>query len=94
MPLRRATNLVGNGPHCDVKIDDERLVPLTGRIIVSETSLRYQHRQAGLMAVVQGQEVRAGQEATLRLDNTIQLCEGLSLRLGRRTSVVDDVTES
>lgn len=94
LPLRRTTNLIGNGPHCDIKIDDERLAPLTGRLLVSETSIRYQHRQAGLMAVVQGQEVRAGQEATLRLDNTIQLFEGLTLRLGRRTSVVDDVTES
>ena len=94
LPLRRTVNLIGNGPHCEIKIDDERLSALTGRLVVTETSLRYQHRQAGLMAMVQGQEVRAGQEATLRLDNTIQFCEGLSLRLGRRTSVVDDVTES
>jgi hypothetical protein len=94
LPLRRTVNLIGNGPHCEIKIDDERLASLTGRLVVTESSLRYQHRQAGLMAVVQGQEVRAGQEATLRLDNTIQLCEGLSLRLGRRTSVVDDVAES
>ena len=93
LPLRRTVNLIGNGPHCEIKIDDERLSPLTGRLVVTETSLRYQHRQGGMMAVVQGQEVRAGQEATLRLDNTIQLCEGLSLRLGRRTSVVDDVAE-
>lgn len=94
LPLRRTVNLIGNGPHCEIKLEDERLAPLTGRLVVTETSLRYQHRQAGLMAVVHGQEVRAGQEATLRLDNTIQLCEGLSLRLGRRTSVIDDASES
>lgn len=94
LPLRRTVNLLGNGSNCDIRLDDERLAPLTGRLVVSESALRYQHRQAGQVAVVQGQELRAGQEATLRLENTIQLCEGLTLRLGRRTSGLDDLGES
>jgi len=94
LPLRRTVNLLGNGSNCDIRLDDERLAPLTGRLLVSESSLRYQHRQPGQVAVVQGQELRAGQEATLRLENTIQLCEGLTLRLGRRTSGLDDVGEN
>lgn len=92
--LRRTVNLIGSAPHCEIRIEDERLAEVAGRLVISETTLRYQHRQAGLMAVVQGQEVRAGQEASLRLEHTIQLTEGIQLRLGRRTSVVDEALES
>ena len=91
-PLKRTSNAIGSAPGCEIQIEDPRLGPLCGRLVVSETSLRYQHRQPGLVAVVQGQEVRAGQEASLRLEHTIVL-DGLTLRLGRRTSVVDDTSE-
>ena len=91
-PLRRTINLIGSASHCDIHIEDERLVPLTGRLVVTESSLRYQHRQAGLLATVQGKEIRAGEETPLRLEHTIEL-GAIHLRLGRRAKAGDDPLE-
>lgn len=93
-PLRRTVNILGNGPNCDINLSDERLAPVTGRIVVTESSLRYQHRQPMMLATVQGRELRAGEEAPLKLEHQIHLGNAVELRLGRRTATADDTLES
>lgn len=89
-PLRRTVNVVGQGPNCEINLEDDSLTALTGRIVVSESSLRYQHRQPGMLARVEGQELHAGEEAKLKLDYHIQLGNSVELRLGRRTAAAED----
>lgn len=92
--LRRSVTVIGNGPHCDLSIEDDRLASLVGKLVVSETSIRYQHRLPGVAIRIQGQEVSAGQDTPLRMDHTIELFPGLELRLGRRSSSLAESGES
>jgi len=93
-PLQRSVNQIGTAAHCEIQLQDERLAPLVGKLVVTESSLRYQHRQSGLTASVQGQELCAGQESALRMDHLIELCPGVELRLGRRSANLHEKTES
>jgi pSer/pThr/pTyr-binding forkhead associated (FHA) protein len=89
LPLQREVNLVGSAQHCDIRVDDERISPEHGRIIVGEGSLRYQHRQAGTTATVNQQELNAGQEATLRVGTLVGLCTGVDIQISRRSAAVE-----
>ena len=86
LPLQREQNWLGNSPQADIRLDDQRLGPMHGRIVVGETSLRYQHRQPGTMAKVNGKELRAGEETGLRVDTLVELLPGLHFRVVRRSS--------
>ena len=86
LPLQREQNWVGNSPQADIRLDDQRLGPMHGRIVVGETSLRYQHRQPGTIAKVNGKELRAGEETGLRVDTVVELVPGLTFRVVRRSS--------
>ena len=86
LPLMREQNWLGNSPQVDLRIEDQRLGPMHGRIVVGESSLRYQHRQPGTVAKVNGKELRAGEEMGLRVDTTVELLPGLSFRVVRRSA--------
>ena len=96
LPLQREDNLLGSGPTCDIRIDDPRVGPNHAKIIVGEGSLRYQHRQAGCVARILDRELRAGEEAALRVETMIELCPGVHVRLARRSTSLhmDELQES
>ena len=88
MPLQRETNLVGSGPQADIRVEDPRVGADHGRIVVGEGSLRYLHRQAGTTAIVNSQELNAGQEAALRVGTMIRLCAGVEVQVCRRSAAL------
>ncbi len=84
-PLVREVNVIGSTPDCDIQLDDLRLGPDFGRIVVGESSLRYQHQHPKHLAKVQGKEVQVADEIGLRVDFLIELLPGLNLRVARRS---------
>jgi hypothetical protein len=91
IPLMREQNWLGNSPQADLRIDDTRLGAMHGRIVVGESSLRYQHRQPGTVAKVNGKELRAGEETGLRVDTVVELLPGLVFRVARRSSAAQAI---
>jgi len=85
LPLQREVNLVGYSPASDLRINDRRLGPTHGRLLVRPPEVVYQHRQGGTSVRIGDVEVRAGEERALPMDVPVQLAEGIEVTLTRRT---------
>lgn len=85
LPLQREVNLVGYSPASDLRINDRRLGPTHGRLVVRPPEVIYQHRQGGSSVRIGDVEVRAGEERALPMDVPIQLADGIEVTLTRKT---------
>lgn len=89
LPLLRQENVLGYRTESDLRIDDRRLSPSHAVVRVDANGAYYRHQHKEAPARLNSQEIKAGQELPLNVEDEVEILSGLTIRLIERTLKVD-----